>query len=68
MEEKNILTVIEELGAMLDKYKSDIKYKDYEIKQLKNKIQSIESYVDFYTENTTTKTDYQKAVKKVSGG
>lgn len=68
MEEKNIITVIEELGAMLDKYKSDIKYKDYEIERLKKKIQSIESYIDFYAEDNITNTDYKKAAKRIAEG
>lgn len=42
---KNILIVIDELGALLEKYKDEIKYKDYEIESLKNKIKQIE---DFY--------------------
>lgn len=46
---ENILIVIEELGALIEKYKDDIKYKDYEIESLKKKIEQIESYIDFYS-------------------
>jgi hypothetical protein len=46
---ENILTVIEELGSLLSKYKDEIKYKDYEIDSLKKKIEQIENYVDFYS-------------------
>jgi len=46
---ENILTVIDELGALLDKYKNEIKYKNYEIESLKKKIESIEQYIDFYS-------------------
>lgn len=46
---ENILTVIEELGSLLSKYKDEIKFKDYEIDSLKKKIEQIEQYVDFYS-------------------
>lgn len=46
---ENILTVIDELGSLLSKYKDEIKYKDYEIDSLKNKIEQIEQYIDFYS-------------------
>lgn len=46
---ENILTVIDELGSLLTKYKDEIKYKDYEIERLKKKIEQIEQYVDFYS-------------------
>lgn len=46
---ENILTVIEELGSLLSKYKDEIRYKDYEIESLKKKIEQIENYVDFYS-------------------
>lgn len=46
---ENILTVIDELGALIEKYKNDIKFKDYEIERLNKKITQIEQYVDFYS-------------------
>lgn len=46
---ENILMVIDELGALIRKYKDEIKYKDYEIDSLKKKIEQIENYVDFYS-------------------
>lgn len=46
---ENILTVIDELGNLLNKYKDKIKYKDYEIESLKKKIEQIEQYIDFYS-------------------
>lgn len=45
----NILTVIDELGTLIEKYKDEIKYKDYEIDRLKKKIEQIEQYVEFYS-------------------
>ena len=45
---ENILIVIEELGSLINKYKEDIKFKDYEIERLKNKIEQVEQYIDFY--------------------
>lgn len=64
MSEQNILEVIEELGKLLKKYKDDIKYKDIEIEHLKNKIERIESYIAFYSEDSVTETDY-KELKEV---
>lgn len=46
---ENILIVIEELGSLLNKYKDEIKYKDYEIDSLKKKIEQIEQYIEFYS-------------------
>ena len=46
---ENILIVIEELGSLLSKYKDEIKYKDWEIDNLKKKIEQIEAYCDFYS-------------------
>ena len=46
---ENILIVIDELGSLLNKYKDEIKYKDFEIDNLKKKIESIEQYIDFYS-------------------
>ena len=46
---ENILIVIEELGSLLNKYKDEIKYKDYEIDSLKRKIESIEAHIEFYS-------------------
>lgn len=46
---ENILTVIDELGALINKYKDEIRYKDYEIERLRNKIEAIEQYAEFYS-------------------
>lgn len=46
---ENILVVIDELGNLLNKYKDEIKYKDYEIDSLKKKIESIEQYIEYYS-------------------
>lgn len=46
---ENILTVIDELGSLLSKYKDEIKYKDYEIDSLKKKIEQIEQYIEYYS-------------------
>lgn len=46
---ENILTVIDELGALIEKYKDEIKYKDWEIDSLKKKIEQVENYIDFYS-------------------
>lgn len=45
---ENILTVIEELGSLLNKYKDEIRYKDYEIDSLKKKIEQIENYLELF--------------------
>jgi hypothetical protein len=47
--DKNILVVIDELGALIEKYKDEIRFKDYEIDSLKKKIEQIEQYIDFYS-------------------
>lgn len=49
MNEKNILEVIDELGYLLDKYKNEIKFRDYEIERLNNKIKAIEDYTNQYS-------------------
>lgn len=49
MENKHILTIIDELGSLIEKYKNDIKFKDYEIESLKKKIESIEQYIEYYS-------------------
>ena len=41
MDNKNILTVIEQLGALLDKYKTEIQLKDWEISSLKQQIEEL---------------------------
>ena len=46
---ENILTVIDELGALIEKYKDEIKYKDWEIDSLKKKIEQVGNYIDFYS-------------------
>lgn len=49
MDNKHILLVIEELGGLLEKYKNEIRYKDYEIESLKKKIEQVEDYINFYS-------------------
>lgn len=63
MKEKNILAVIDELGEMITKYKEDIKFKDFEIERLEKKIQSIESYIAFYSEEHIEENDYKEVIK-----
>ena len=46
--DKNILLVIDELGGLLEKYKNEIKLKDWEIERLKNKIIEIENYIEIF--------------------
>lgn len=41
MNNKNILTIIEELGALLEKYKTEIQLKDWEITSLKKQIEEL---------------------------
>ena len=41
----NILTVIDELGALIHDYKDKIRFKDYEIERLNKKIESIEIHL-----------------------
>lgn len=45
MNTNNIVTIIEELGEIISKYKNDIKFKDYEIERLNKKVKSIEDYL-----------------------
>lgn len=49
MENKNILTVIEELGALIERYKDEIEIRDWEVKRLKNKIEEIEKFANSYS-------------------
>ena len=48
---ENILTVIDELGSLIAKYKDEIKFKDIHIKHLNDKIEQIEQYISYYSEN-----------------
>lgn len=41
--EKDILVVVEELGSLISNYKDKIKFKDYEIQTLKEKIEALEN-------------------------
>ena len=45
---ENILTVIEELGALIKEYKQEIKFKDIQIEHLKKKVEYIEQAQDYY--------------------
>jgi hypothetical protein len=47
---ENILIVIDELGNLLSKYKDEIRYKEYEIDSLKKKIEQLEQYSNFYSQ------------------
>lgn len=47
---ENILVVIDELGGLLEKYKDEIRYKDWEIDSLKKKIEQLEQYSNFYSQ------------------
>ena len=49
MNNEHILIVINELGALLEKYKDEIKFKDIQIENLNNKIKQIEQFADFYS-------------------
>lgn len=49
MEHKNILNVIDELGALIEQYKDEIEIKDWEIKRLKTKIEDIEKFANSYS-------------------
>lgn len=64
MENKNIITVIEELGEIISKYKNDIKFKDYEIKSLRKKIETIEDYISFYSDNEVSNEEYKEIISK----
>ena len=44
-----VIKVIESLGEMLTNKDNKITCQEYEIKRLKNKIEAIEQYVDFYS-------------------
>lgn len=63
MENNNIITVIEELGEIISKYKNDIKFKDYEIESLRKKIETIEDYISFYSDNEVSDEEYKELIK-----
>lgn len=42
MNNKNILVVIEEIGALLQNYKTEIQLKDWEINSLRQEIEKLE--------------------------
>lgn len=48
MEHKHILIVIDELGALIEKHKEEIKFKDLQIDNLKKKITEIENYLELF--------------------
>jgi predicted membrane chloride channel (bestrophin family) len=47
--EEKYLKVIEGIGELLQKKDNQIKLNEYEIKNLKKKIESIEQHIDFYS-------------------
>ena len=49
MNNDNILYVINELGKLLSDKDTTISIKDYEIDNLKKKIEQIENYIDYYS-------------------
>lgn len=49
MEYKNVLTVIDELGALLKKHKDEIDYKNLQIEHLQKKIERIENFANSYS-------------------
>ena len=61
--EKGFVTIIEELGLLLSNYKEEINFKDDEIKNLKKKIEEIESYHAFYN-NEITEDEYNEIMKR----
>lgn len=51
---EQIMAVLEELGAIIINHKEQINHKDLEIDKLRKKIESIEAYANFYSD------DYEK--------
>ena len=49
MKSENIITVIDELGNIINEFKSEIKFKDEQIEKLNKKITYIEQILDFYS-------------------
>lgn len=64
MGNKNIVTIIEELGEIISKYKDDIKFKDFQIERLEKKIETIENYIAFYSEGESTDEEYKEIIEK----
>ena len=49
MKYENIITVIDELGNIINEFKDEIKFKDEQIEKLNKKITYIEQVLDFYS-------------------
>lgn len=63
--EEKYMKVIETFGEILLNKDKTIKFKDYEIKTLKKKIERIEQYMEYYQQPTeeVTEEDYKKVLK-----
>lgn len=60
--EEKYLKVIEGIGELLFKKDNQIQINEFEIKNLKKKLEAIEQYAEFYSDNVTNE-DYKKAIK-----
>lgn len=63
MKAENIIAVIEKLGEIIIHNKNDISYLEYENKKLKDKIEKVEQYIEYYTEQSINDGDYKDAIK-----
>lgn len=63
MKNENILEVIDTLGEMIVNYKTTIAVNEYEIKKLKQKLEAVEQYIEFYTEQNLSELDYKETIK-----
>ena len=63
MKADNILAAIEKLGEIIIHNNNNISYLEYENKNLREKIEKLEQYIDFYTEQDITDNDYKEVIK-----
>lgn len=63
--EAKYMKAIESLGELLLNRDEKIKFNEYEIKALKQKIERIEQYIEYYQQPTedVTNEDYKKVIK-----
>lgn len=63
MKAENILAVIEELGTIIINYKTEIAVNKYEKEKLKKQLESVEQYLDYYSDNEITESDYKEQLE-----
>lgn len=63
MKADNIVAVIEKLGEIIIHNKNDISYLEYENKKLKEQVEKVEQYINYYTEHNITDEEYKEVIK-----